>query len=580
MPRPDLPFRSCPPLSWSGRDRPPSEGASPQRIIDGASQSLIDRFLGSARRFPERVALVVAGTTRSYAGLRQHSARIARSVLDGGCEQGDLVGVFAHRSLTAYTGILGALMAGCGYVPLHPCFPAERTRRMFRLAGLSTVVVGAEALIGLDTLLEGATSPLTIIGPEIGDFGALPLKRPSHRFITAAQTAGLAPLRQPRPAAPEDVAYLLFTSGSTGIPKGVPVSQRNVAGYLDHMADRLDIGPEDRVSQTFDLTFDLGVHDLFATWQAGAALCVLPERTVMAPAKFIVEQGLTVWFSVPSVAMIMARLRLLKPGVFPLLRLVLFCGEALPVGSVLRWTEAAPNARFENLYGPTETTIAITGFRWAGKASVARCRGGIVPIGVPFPGQEIRILDSQGEPILGPGRGELLLAGSQVTAGYWRAPDKTAERYLRFPDCPESLWYRTGDIVERDVESCLHFIGRVDNQIKLNGHRIELQDVDAALREATGSDLAVSVAWPAGEAGVLGIVGCVEASIAADDTAVLRRCAELLPPYMVPSRIHRVRQMPLNVNGKIDRGALRDELERLAGGTGAANRLPESELER
>lgn len=521
----------------------------------------IARFLAAAELWPERPALVVGGTTLSYAELRREAAEIGRTIVASGREPGELVGLLAHRSRSAYTGVLGTLMAGCGYVPLHPGFPAARTLRMFALAEVSTLVVGAEALTALEPLLEAAPAALTIIGPDIADFGALQRRWARHSFIAAAGL--LAPLDEPRPAPDDGIAYLLFTSGSTGVPKGVPVSQRNLAAYLDHMAARLALAPEDRVSQSFDLTFDLSMHDLFASWQAGAAVCVLPPRAAMAPAKFILDQRLTVWFSVPSVAMMMARLRLLKPNAFPLLRIALFCGEPLPVNSVRRWAEAAPNARIENLYGPTEATIAITGFRWTGEASTAACRSGIVPIGVPFPNQEAALVDACGALIFGAGRGELLLAGSQVTAGYWKAPEKTAERYLELPGRPGLLWYRTGDIVERDEEGCLYFVGRADNQIKVNGHRIELQDVDAALREAAGSDLAVAVAWPQGEAGPLGIVGCIEASIALDDAGLLQRCAALLPPYMVPSRVHRIAEMPLNVNGKIDRAALTRELDRI-----------------
>jgi amino acid adenylation domain-containing protein len=563
---------------WS-TDLSPPDGADGDRTEShnvlspfGAKRLLVDRFLRSAQKFPGRTALVVTGEAWSYRNLHDRMARIARAVIDSGCDRGGLVGVFANRSFTAYAGILGALMAGCGYVPLHPRFPLERTRRMCSLASLSTLVVGNEALVVLDQLLDGTSAPLTIIGPEVADFGTLPHRCRQHRFLSAADINALTGCLAPRRATLEDTAYLLFTSGSTGIPKGVPVSQRNVAAYLDHVADRYDIGPDDAISQTFDLTFDLSVHDLFVTWQAGAALFVVPERLLMAPAGFISAHALTVWFSVPSVAMMMSRLRQPRPAAFPRLRLVLFCGEALPVGSVVKWAEAAPNARIENLYGPTEATIAIAGYVWQGVESSPMCRRGVAPIGTLFPGQEGMLIGQDGEPVLRAGRGELFLAGSQVTSGYWRAPEKTAERYVVFADRPGVRWYRTGDIVERDETGCLHFIGRVDNQVKLNGHRIELQDVDAALRQASGVDLAVTVAWPIEDGRVMGLVGCIAAGTEADDATVMLRCAAILPSYMVPTRVHRVDKLPLNANGKIDRNALVKDLDWFATVSGAIDR--------
>jgi len=540
-----------------GKTSPASE-----TTCSGAALTLAERFLRSAERFPERPALVIGGKALTYAALHRRAAQIARAILDSGCARGELVGIFAQRSHTAFVGILGAVMAGCGYVPLNPSFPTARLRSMSE--GVNVLITEPQALDSLDALLAAAAEPITVIGPEIERFGPLPLSLSRHRFVGADEIDTLAPLPEARRALPDDIAYLLFTSGSTGAPKGVPVLQRNVGAYLDHIAERFDLGPDDRASQTFELTFDLSVHDLFATWQAGASLCVLSSRAVFAPARFIVDHGLTVWFSVPSVAMMMARLRLLRPGAFPTLRLALFCGEALPLNTLRLWSAAAPNARVENLYGPTEATIAITGFRWAGETSTRLCRRGIVPIGMPFPGQRAELADERGGLVSGSGRGELLLAGTQVTTGYWRAPDQTASRFIRLPGCPDLQWYRTGDIVERDEEGCLHFVGRADSQIKLNGNRIELQEVDAALREATGSDLAVSVLGPSAEDGLRAIVGCIDAAITRDDAAVLRRCAELLPAYMMPARLHRVRGMPLNINGKIDRAALAQELERIA----------------
>ena len=193
-------------------------------------------------------------------------------------------------------------------------------------------------------------------------------------------------------------AYLLFTSGSTGTPKGVLVNQGNVTSYLDYVGPRYAINADDRCSQNFDLTFDLSVHDLFVCWDAGATLCPYPEQ-YLAPVSIINEKDLTVWFSVPSVVKFASKLGLLEPGAFPSLRLSLFCGEALSARLATLWEQAAPHSIVENIYGPTEATIAISHYRWDPVRSPRECPRGIVPIGWIFEGQQCCIVDDALSPL-------------------------------------------------------------------------------------------------------------------------------------------------------------------------------------
>ena len=505
---------------------------------------------------PGNPALGIGGRTLSYGALVTEAGALARVVAEADCGALGVAGLLAARSLTAYAGALSALLAGRGYVPLNPGFPTERTASMLVQSGTRVLIVGREGLAALAPLLARAPASMTVIGPELDGFDGLEAVAPGHRFLTRRQLPAGGPPAVP-PGGAGTIAYLLFTSGSTGRPKGVPVSFGNLASYLDHVVGRHGIGPGDRVSQTFDLTFDLSVHDLFVTWSAGACLCPLPEAALLAPARFIREAGLSVWFSVPSIPMLMQRTRTLRPGLFPGLRLSLFCGEALPHCLAAAWAEAAPHSTLINLYGPTEATIAITEHRWT-RAGVAR--HGIVPLGTVFPGQRAALLAEDGAVVAGAGRGELCLSGPQVTAGYLDDPGKTARQFIALSGTG-GLWYRTGDAVERDPDGCLYFLGRVDSQIKIMGHRIELQDVDHALREAAGSDLAVAVPWPETADGIRGLVGCVVPAGAVDAAALLAACRRRLPDYMVPARIVFFEDLPLNSNGKIDRKALRARLE-------------------
>ncbi len=523
--------------------------------------SLISGFTASRARHPSRPALWVDGAELTYDVLGAIVDRIAATILEHQRESNPLAAVFAHRSVTAYAGVLGVLAAGRGYVPLNPKFPAERTRAMLRRSEADVVVVGRESLPEVDAILRDAGRSLVVILPDLADVTALSAQFPEHRFIASNALCSSPPAAGAREVSPDSVAYLMFTSGSTGDPKGVAVRESNVRPYVDYITARYGVNAEDRLSQAFDLTFDLSVHDMFVCWQAGACLCCVPEASTMAPAKFIRDVQLSMWFSVPSVIAFMMRLRMLRPGLFPSLRWSLFCGEPLPEAGARAWQEAAPNSVVENLYGPTEATIAITHHRWDEASADADCRNGIVSIGEPFDGQRTCVVDSEGNPQPPEEPGELCLAGSQVTAGYWNDPEKTAASFVRLPGQGDVVWYRTGDHATQDKDGRFYCLGRMDNQVKIRGYRVELQEVDFALRRACGTEQVVSVAWPVRDGSAEGIVAFVSDCTHRDEKALLARCGETLPDYMVPRRIHFLEEMPLNANGKIDRRRLLERLE-------------------
>jgi amino acid adenylation domain-containing protein len=373
----------------------------------------------------------------------------------------------------------------------------------------------------------------------------------------------LAPARgyTPVEADPDSTAYLLFTSGSTGSPKGVGVAHRNATPFIEEMVRRYGIGPDDRLSQTFDLTFDLSVFDMFVAWSAGACLCCPTGAELMAPGRFIRDSGLTVWFSVPSTAIFMRKLRMLKPDSYPGLRLSLFCGEPLPGDVARAFREAAPNATLENLYGPTEATIACTLYRWSDEDSPAECVHGVVPIGEPIGAMRTLVVDDRLVEVEPGGEGELLVTGAQVTPGYWQDPERTAAAFV-VPPGRDEIHYRTGDRVRRPVrdgEPLVH-LGRLDHQLKVLGHRVELGEIEAVLREESGVDAAIAAGWPqtaAGAAGIVAFLGDTDVDVSSLRDAMATR----LPEYMVPRRIELLDELPLNANGKFDRRALLASLD-------------------
>lgn len=521
------------------------------------ANSLAGRFRRSATRFPQRPALEVDGQSVTYGELEMLAARIAATIQRHGDDRRPLAAVLAHRSLAAYAGVLGVLGSGKGYVPLHPHFPPARTRTMLAASGCRALLVGEEALDALPQILKGVTEPLTIIAPFVPSMDGLAAIFDRHRFIAAAELARESDWTGPPPVDRHATAYLLFTSGSTGVPKGVPVRQDNVAAYLDHVCEAYGVRETDRFSQTFDLTFDLSVHDLFVCWSAGACLCCLPQASLIGPAKFIRENELTMWFSVPSLGLLMQRLRLLKPDALPSLRYSLFCGEALPAALASAWQIAAPNSTVENLYGPTEATIAILRYRWDEQRSPAETINGIVPIGEPFAGQRACVVSDTQQRLSDGASGELCLSGSQVVTGYLDDPGKTREQFLVLPDEPGVTWYRTGDLARHDATVGFRYLGRSDSQVKIRGWRVELQEVEQAVRRAARTEMAICIAWPERDGSAEGIVAFVAGPTSGPDEAqIVAACRQSLPDYMVPANVHRLDALPLNASGKVDRGAL------------------------
>jgi amino acid adenylation domain-containing protein len=529
------------------------------------ARPLYSGFLRSAERFPERPALEVADETLSYRELRERAASLAATLLrEVPGREPPLTAVYAYRSATAFAGVLAALLRGHGYVPLNRNFPVERTRLMLERAGCEALVVDSESALQLEEALAGVERPLVLVLPDEDDPGALAARLPAHRVVGARELEPAASL-EPAAVDPDAVAYLLFTSGSTGVPKGVMVAHRNVNHYVDVLAERYEISEEDRFSQTAEMTFDNSVLDMFVPWERGACVCCPSQKTLIKPGRYIRDSRLTVWFSVPSTAIFMRRFGGLKPDSYPSLRWSLFAGEALPMEVVEAWLAAAPGSTVENLYGPTEVTVDCLIYRWDPERSPADCELGVVPIGYPLPNMTALVADAELREVEPGEEGELLVAGPQVSLGYWQDPDKTAAAFV-VPPGREERHYRTGDRVRRPFapDGPVTYLGRLDHQVQIFGERIELGEVDAALREEAGVDAVVTVGWPVTGAGSASGLEAFVGDPEADGEEIRLRLKDRLPGQMAPRRVHVLPELPLNDNGKFDRKALVNMLEESA----------------
>lgn len=501
--------------------------------------ALYARFLRGLAVSAGRPAVRVGAETITYEVAHEKALQWAGSLLAGPGEPPGAVGVLAGRGIDTYVAILAGLYAGVTVVPLHADFPAARTQRMLEAAGVSALLADGQ---GLATLAE-LSGPwpevpvLPIGGADGGPFRTVP--------ISPADSLG-----EPRPVQASDVAYVLFTSGSTGRPKGVPITHGSTDHYFRLLDERYDFTADDVFSQTFDLNFDCAMFDLFCAWGAGASVHSVPAQAYRDMPAFLAERGMTVWFSTPIAISLVRRLGGLAPGSLPTLRWSLFAGEALKSSDAADWQAAASGSAVENLYGPTELTITVTGHRWAAETSPELGVNGLVPIGAVHEGHDHILVAPDGQ--VAEAEGELCITGPQMTAGYLDPADDEG----RFLPYDGRTWYRTGDRVRRLANGELLYLGRLDAQVQVQGWRVELAEVDHAISQCQGVDDAVTVTRET-ENGTELVV--FYTGVPAAPAELARQVGKLLPRGMQPRHYRHVEEFPLNSNRKVDRGRLAGE---------------------
>ncbi|MCJ0890810.1 non-ribosomal peptide synthetase [Rhodococcus sp. ARC_M5] len=508
---------------WSGTATETDQSLSTDEL-------LLDRFQERTRIAPDAVAISFEHRSLSYGEFAARVDRLARLLISRGVGPETVVAVGTTRSVEMLVGIYAVLAAGAAYVPLDPGQPSDRVRRVVRTAGVAVLL----AIPGEQWDLDEVT---VIELNETDDSPDSPAANIERRVRTD----------------PDSAAYVLFTSGSTGQPKGVTVSHRAIVNRLNWMQTQYGLGREDVVVQKTPATFDVSVWELFWPLQIGATLVIAAPGGHRDPrylADLFETRSVTVAHFVPSMLSLFAAESTALSGLG--LRWVFASGEALPASTARRLTELLSGVRLANLYGPTEAAVDVTFHEFQ------TCDTAGVPIGRPVTGNRVYVLDQRLSPVPPGVVGELYLAGVQLARGYASMPELTAERFVADPlGGRGERAYRTGDMVRWNRDGELEYVGRRDQQIKLRGQRIELGDVEAALVAHPAVAQAAAVLHNDSMVGDT-LVGYVvaETSSSVDPADVRRVALARVPAYMVPTTIGVLAALPVGPNGKLDRKAL------------------------
>ena len=495
------------------------------------SKQILTPFVQSINAHPMAPALNIAGTPYTYLQLAQRIAAI-RQALRQHTSSHTIAALAIHDDIDTYASIFALWMEGKAYVPLHPNQPLERNQGIIGQVGTTLILDSAD------------TSP----------FHALNTSRLKSVDPASSLTDWVS-------TSDDQLAYILFTSGSTGVPKGVTISRRNISAFLDSFWQTgIHIDHTDRCLQAFDLTFDVSVQSFLVALTRGACLYTVPYGMVkyLYVAQLIQQQHITFGAMAPSM------LTYLRPYFDELdassLRACILTAEACPTDLMEEWFHCATNTDIYDFYGPTEATIYCTYYKLSRHAPNLSANG-IISIGRPLANVHSLILADDGNPVSGQEKGELCISGDQVTPGYWNNADKNAEAFfLHDDDGTPRRYYHTGDLCYRHPSGNIMYCGRIDQQAKIQGFRVELGEIEYHAREYSNRQhRAVAIAFQ--NASALTEIALFVESPEEDPAPLLAYLRSKLPGYMVPTRILYRPTFPLNASDKINRTQLKSEIQ-------------------
>lgn len=509
------------------------------------SESLAEIFRQTVRNYGSRPAVVGAGKVISYTELDSKADEIVAALRRIRIGPGARIGIYRRKDIDTVASIYGVLKAGCTYVPIDPKMGSNRLAAVLQDAGLAALIVEPVLASRLQALVTSGLSPWLADADADGEILSFPNLAGSSSPSDSSASGDVAP------------AYILYTSGSTGVPKGVQHTHASALAFVSWAATEFDVSSNDRLSCHAPFHFDLTIFDLFVAAMTGACVMLIPDDIAMFPlqvASTIEAERITVWYSVPFALMQLVKHNSLKDRRLSL-REVIFAGERFPPLQLRQLASILPGIRLTNLFGPTETNVCTYHHLTPDDlASDEFC-----PIGWPCPYASIIVVDEAGNKIAPGEAGELLVGGASVMTGYLNRPELNEQVFVtRTTDGKAERFFRTGDLVTTPEAGPMRFHGRVDRQVKVRGFRIELDEIEAALVNCTG--VTAAAAWVDHDSNGFAEV---RAAVATDPVAttltgdgLILQIRSYLNQAAVPAQVLVLQDLPRSVNGKVDYAAL------------------------